>query len=180
VVDEQVPEPIRAGDVKVRAATEADLDRLNDVYNEYVRTAHYSFDIEPMTIEARREWFSHYGPAGRYRAFVAATGDTVVGYASSSRYRLKAAYETSVETSIYLVPEATGLGIGAKLYTALFDALRGEDVHRAYAGISLPNPASVALHEKFGFKRAGVYTEQGRKFDRYWDVAWYEKPLGGS
>jgi phosphinothricin acetyltransferase len=180
VVDERVPEPIRAGAVKMRAATEADLGRLNDVYNEYVRTAHYTFDVEPMTIEARREWFSHYGPAGRYRAFVAAAGDTVVGYASSSRYRLKAAYETSVETSIYLVTEATGLGIGAKLYTALFDALRGEDVHRAYAGISLPNPATVALHEKFGFKRAGIYTEQGRKFDRYWDVAWYEKPLGGS
>jgi phosphinothricin acetyltransferase len=180
VVDEQVPEQIRAGDVKVRAATEADLDGLNDVYNEYVRTAHYTFDVEPMTADARREWFSHYGPAGRYRVFVAAAGDRAIGYASSSRYRLKAAYETSVETSIYLVAEATGLGIGAKLYAALFDGLRGEDVHRAYAGISLPNPASVALHEKFGFKRAGLYTEQGRKFDRYWDVAWYEKPLGGS
>jgi phosphinothricin acetyltransferase len=180
VVDEQVPEPIRAGDVKVRPAAEADLDGLNDVYNEYVRSAHYTFDVEPMTLEARREWFTHYGPAGRYRVLVAAAGDTVVGYASSSRYRLKAAYETSVETSVYLVAEATGLGIGARLYTALFDALRDQDVHRAYAGISLPNPASVALHEKFGFKRAGLYTEQGRKFDRYWDVAWYEKPLGES
>jgi phosphinothricin acetyltransferase len=180
VADEGVPEPIRAGDVKVRPATEADLDGLNEVYNEYVRTAHYTFDLEPISIEARRDWFSHYGTAGRYRVFVAAADDSVVGYASSGRYRLKAAYETSVETSIYLVAEATGLGIGGKLYTALFDALRGEDVHRAFAGISLPNPASVALHEKFGFKRAGLYTEQGRKFDRYWDVAWYEKPLGGS
>jgi phosphinothricin acetyltransferase len=180
VVDEPVPQPIRGGDVKVRPATEADLEGLNDVYNEYVRTAHYTFDIEPMPMEARRDWFSHYGAAGRYRVFVAAAGDGVVGYASSSRYRPKAAYETSVETSIYLVAEATGLGIGAKLYAALFDSLHGEDVHRAYAGISLPNPGSVALHEKFGFKRAGLYTEQGRKFDRYWDVAWYEKPLTGS
>jgi phosphinothricin acetyltransferase len=180
VADERAPEPIRAGDVRVRAATEADLDGLNNVYNEYVGTAHYSFDVEPMTIVARREWFSHYGNSGRYRVFVAAAGETVVGYASSSRYRLKAAYETSLETSVYLVAEATGLGLGGKLYTALFDSLRGEDVHRAYAGISLPNPASVALHEKFGFKRAGLYTEQGRKFNRYWDVAWYEKSLDGS
>lgn len=165
-------------ETRVRPATEADLEGLNDVYNEYVRTAHYTFDVEPMTIEARRDWFTHYGPSGRYRVIVATAGDAVIGYASSSRYRTKAAYETSVETSIYLDAEATGQGIGTKLYTALFSALKGEDVHRAYAGISLPNPASIALHEKFGFKRAGLYTEQGRKFDRYWDVAWFEKALG--
>jgi phosphinothricin acetyltransferase len=56
--------------------------------------------------------------------------------------------------------------------------LESEDVHRAYAGIALPNPASIALHERFGFKRVAHFTEQGRKFGRYWDVAWYEKPLG--
>lgn len=171
---------MRAGDVKVRAATEADLEGLNDLYNEYVQTAHYTFDVEPMTIDARREWFSHYGTSGRHRVFVASAGDRVVGYSSSSRYRLKEAYETSVETSVYLVPEATGMGVGTKLYTELFHSLRGQDVHRAYAGISLPNPGSVALHEKFGFKRAGLYTEQGRKFGKYWDVAWFEKALGDS
>ncbi len=53
-------------------------------------------------------------------------------------------------------------------------------LHRAYAGIALPNQASIALHERFGFKRVAHFTEQGRKFDRYWDVGWYEKPLGGS
>jgi phosphinothricin acetyltransferase len=164
----------------VRAATEADLEGLNEVYNEYVRMAHYTFDVEPMTIEARREWFSHYGTSGRHRVIVATAGDAVIGYASSSRYRQKAAYDTSVETSIYLVAEATGQGVGTRLYTALFNALKGEDVHRAYAGISLPNPASVALHERFGFKKAGLYTEQGRKFGRYWDVAWFEKALGDS
>jgi phosphinothricin acetyltransferase len=164
--------------VNVRPATEADLPGLNDLYNDYVANAHYTFDVEPMAMDARREWFSHYGNAGRYRVLVAIDGDAVAGYASSSRYRIKPAYETSIETSIYLAPEATGKGIGTKLYAALFDALRGEDVHRAYAGISLPNPASIALHEKFGFKRAGLYTQQGRKFGRYWDVAWYEKALG--
>jgi phosphinothricin acetyltransferase len=175
---ESVRARVRASDAKVRPAAEADLTGLNDLYNEYVATAHYTFDVEPVTIAARREWFTHYGAGGRYRVFVAVDGDAVVGYASSSRYRVKPAYETSIETSIYLAPEATGLGLGTKLYSALFDALRGEDVHRAYAGISLPNPASVALHEKLGFKKAGHYTEQGRKFGRYWDVAWFEKALG--
>ena len=163
--------------VRVRPATDADMAGLNDVYNEYVASAHYTFDLDPTPLEARREWFGHYGDSGRYRVFVAVDGDQVIGYASSSRYRVKPAYETSIETSIYLAPEATGQGTGTKLYTALFDALRGEDVHRAYAGISLPNPASIALHEKFAFKRAGHYSEQGRKFGRYWDVAWYEKAL---
>jgi phosphinothricin acetyltransferase len=102
----------------------------------------------------------------------------VIGYACSSQFRTKPAYETSVETSIYLAPDAVGRGAGSRLYEYLFKALEDEDVHRAYAGIALPNPASIGLHERFGFKRVGHFTEQGRKFGRYWDVAWYEKSLG--
>jgi len=74
--------------------------------------------------------------------------------------------------------ETVGKGAGSKLYAELFRALEAEDLHRAYAGIALPNPASIALHERFGFKRVAHFTEQGRKFGRYWDVDWYEKPLG--
>jgi phosphinothricin acetyltransferase len=164
-------------EVTVRPAEAADLGALNDLYNEYVRTTHITFDIEPMSMDARREWFSHYAATGRHRLVVAIARETLVGYASSSRFRPKPGYDTSVETSVYLAPEATGLGVGTRLYEELFATLRGEDVHRAYAGIALPNPASIALHERFGFKRAALFTEQGRKFDRYWDVGWYEKPL---
>ena len=70
-----------------------------------------------------------------------------------------------------------GSGIGRRLYERLFAALATEDVHRAYAGITLPNPGSVALHERLGFTQIGVFTHAGRKFGRYWDVAWYEKHL---
>jgi phosphinothricin acetyltransferase len=111
---------------------------------------------------------------------VAVSESVVIGFASSSRFRPKAAYETSIETSVYLAPESVGRGAGSRLYQALFKALEGEDVHRAYAGIALPNPASIGLHERFGFKRVAHFTEQGRKFGRYWDVAWYEKPLGAT
>lgn len=166
--------------VVVRAAVEDDLEALNSIYNQYIAETHYTFDLEPYTMDARREWFSHYAVTGRYRLLVALHDDHMIGYASSSRFRLKAAYEPSVETSIYLAPEAVGQGTGTRLYSELFKALDGEDVHRALAGVGLPNPASVALHERFGFKRVGVFTEQGRKFDRYWDVAWYEKPLGAT
>ena len=163
----------------VRPAEEGDLEQLNDMYNQYVKDTHFTFDIEPVTIEARREWFAHYKPAGPHRLLVAVSDNAVVGYACSSQWRTKPAYLTSIETSVYLAPDSVGRGAGTKLYEQLFKSLEGEDVHRAYAGIALPNPASVALHERFGFKHVAHFTEQGRKFDRYWDVAWFEKPLGG-
>ena len=165
--------------VTVRAAGPDDLQGLNDIYNEYVRSAHCTFDVEPMAMADRRDWFAHYGTSGRHRVLVAAHAGAVIGYATSGRFRVKPAYDTSVETSIYLAPEATGAGVGSRLYRELFKSLEGEDLHRAYAGIALPNPASVALHERFGFKKVAHFTEQGRKFGRYWDVAWFEKPLPG-
>ena len=164
--------------IEVRPATAEDLSAVNEIYNQYVVEAHHTFDLEPMSMEARREWFTHYGATGRHRFLVAVSEGRVIGYACSSQFRTKPAYETSVETSIYLAPDAIGRGAGIRLYEKLFKALEGEDVHRAYAGIALPNPASVGLHERFGFKRVGHFTEQGRKFGRYWDVAWFEKPLG--
>src|SRR5690242_4347674 len=119
--------------VGVQPATDQHLEQLNDIYNQYVRETHYTFDLEPISMEARREWFSHYADSG---------------------------------------------AVGTRVYEELFSSLKGEDVHRAYAGIALPNQASIALHERFGFKRVAHFTEQGRKFDRFWDVGWYEKPLG--
>lgn len=168
------------GKITVRPAAEQDLGQINEVYNRYVLETHFTFDIEPMTLDDRREWFAHYNTTGRYRVVVGLADGAVVGYACSSRLRPKPAYETSVETSIYVAPDAVGRGLGTRLYEELFKSLNGEDVHRAYAGIALPNQASIALHERFGFKRVAHFTEQGRKFDRYWDVGWYEKPLGGA
>jgi len=167
---------IHAG-VNVREATEGDLAAINDIYNGYVLEAHYTFDLEPGSMEARREWFSHYHDSGRHRLFVATEGGQVIGFASSSRFKSRPAYQTSVETSVYVAPASVGKGAGSRLYERLFKSLEGEDVHRAYAGIALPNPGSIALHEKFGFKRAALFTEQGRKFGRYWDVAWYERAM---
>ncbi|MCA1832090.1 MAG: N-acetyltransferase family protein [Actinomycetota bacterium] len=163
--------------IEIRAATRSDLPGLNEIYNHYVLNTHMTFDVEPITSDARSEWFSHYDTTGRYRIFVAVEEGLVKGYASSSRWRPRQAYETSVETSVYLAPADVGLGLGPRLYEGLFRALEGEDVHRAYAGIALPNEASIALHERFGFRQVAHFTEQGRKFGRFWDVAWFEKSL---
>jgi phosphinothricin acetyltransferase len=166
-------------EVQVRPGVEGDLKALTDIYNHYVRETPITFDTAVFTAEERRPWLLSHPEDGPHRLMVAADTDTqeILGYATSSAFRPKPAYETSVEVTVYLAPHATGRGVGTHLYKALFEALSGEDLHRAYAGIAQPNDASVRLHERFGFRHVGTYREVGRKFGRYWDVAWYEKEL---
>jgi phosphinothricin acetyltransferase len=162
--------------IAIRPAVRADVPRLTEIYNHYVVNTAVTFDVEPYTIEKRFAWFEQFGSAGRYQILVAQERGVVLGYACTMRFRPKAAYETTVETSIYCATDEIGKGIGTRLYGALFEALRDEDIHRYVAGYTLPNPTSAALHERFGFKRVGIFTEVGRKFGKYWDVAWNERP----
>ena len=99
------------------------------------------------------------------------------GRAHSGCFRKQAAYDPSLETSIYLDPSVTGRGLGTRLYQALFDDLVDSDFHVAVGGVTLPNTASVALHQHFGFQSVGIFREVGRKSDRYWDVQWFQKRL---
>ncbi|WP_329064865.1 GNAT family N-acetyltransferase [Streptomyces sp. NBC_01429] len=167
-------------EVQVRAGTEADLAALTDIYNHYVRETAITFDTVAFTPEQRLPWLRSHPKDGPHRLLVAqdVPSARILGYATSSPFRPKPAYSTSVEVSVYCAPPAGRRGIGTLLYQALFEALAGEDVHRAYAGIARPNEASDRLHARFGFRHLGTYQEVGRKFGRYWDVAWYEKHLG--
>jgi phosphinothricin acetyltransferase len=159
----------------IRLAERNDLGRLTKIYNYYVINTPVTFDVEPYTEERREAWFAQFGATGRHRLLVAESAEGIVGYAGTTRFRPKPAYETTVETTIYCAPEAVGQGIGRQLYAALFEALRGEDIHRFVAGYALPNPATAAIHERFGFKVVGVFSENGRKFGKYWDVCWTER-----
>ena len=175
--------PSERTEVQVRPGVASDLGALTDIYNHYVRETAITFDTAVFTPEERRPWLLSHPEDGPHRLMVAVAADSsgnsqeILGYATSSAFRPKPAYETSVEVSVYLAPQAGGRGIGTLLYKALFEALADEDLHRAYAGIAQPNEASVRLHERFGFRHVGTYREVGRKFGRYWDVAWYEKDL---
>jgi phosphinothricin acetyltransferase len=164
-------------DVTLRPASLDDLPRLTEIYNHYVVTTPITFDVEPYTVERRMTWFHQFGTSGRHRLLVAEAGGLVIGYAGTTRFRPKPAYDTTVETTIYLSSESAGKGVGSHLYGALFDSLSGEDIHRIVAGYAVPNPASKALHERFGFQLVGIFRENGRKFGKYWDVAWSERPL---
>ncbi len=162
-------------ETRIRTAEREDLARITEIYNYYVLNTPVTFDIEAYTVEGREAWFGQFGVTGRYRLLVAEEDGVVMGYAGTTRFRPKAAYETTVETTIYCAPEAVGKGIGRRLYGGLFEILRGEDVHRYVAGYALPNSASEALHRRFGFKVVGVFSENGRKLGKYWDVCWLER-----
>ncbi|MEU3828257.1 GNAT family N-acetyltransferase [Streptomyces sp. SID161] len=178
--------PSERAEVQVRAGVEGDLSALTAIYNHYVRETAITFDTAIFTPAERRPWLLSHPEDGPHRLMVATdtTSQEILGYATSGPYRPKPAYATSVETSVYVAPDSrTGAttgrrGIGTALYAALFEALAGQDVHRAYAGIAQPNEASTRLHVRFGFRHVGTHREVGRKFGRYWDVAWYEKDLG--
>ena len=161
-------------EIRIRPAEPADLARLTEIYNYYVVNTPVTFDVEPYTVERRETWFGQFG-TGRHRLLVAEGDADVVGYAGTMRWRPKAAYDTTAETTIYCAPESVGKGIGRRLYAALFEELRGEDINRFVAGYTLPNPATAALHERLGFKTVGVFSEVGRKFGKYWDVCWTER-----
>ncbi len=167
--------------VQVRPAEAQDLDALVRIYNHYVLSSHVTFDTETVSVDARRPWFEGFSERGPHQLLVAEQAGRVLGYASSTRHRPKRGYDRSVETTIYVDRDAVERGIGRQLYGALLERLKAEpDVHRAFGGIALPNPASIALHERLGFRFIGTFHDIGFKFDRYWDVSWYEKDLSAA
>lgn len=161
--------------LELRDARLDDLPRLVEIYNHYAVQTPVTFDTRAQSVEERRAWFDKYSTTGRHRLLVAVDHGVVVGYASSSQFRVKPAYDSTVETTAYCAPDQQGRGTGSALYTALFAALRGDDIASYIAAITLPNAASLALHARFGFQQVGVMHRVGRKFDRYWDVAWLER-----
>jgi len=165
-------------EVVVRSGRSTDLAGILEVYNHYVVSSPSTFEVEPVTPEERRAWLREHTAGGRHRLEVAVDGGgRVVGWATSSPFRPRAAYSTTVEASVYLRPEFRGRGLGSRLYGSLFAELSDEDIERVVAAVTLPNEASVRLHRRFGFRRVGTFHRVGRKFDRYWDVAWFERPL---
>jgi phosphinothricin acetyltransferase len=164
-------------DLAIRTATLDDLPELTRIYNHYVEHTTVTFHVTPFTPEGRREWFDEHPATGPHRLLVGMVGDQVVGYVSSSRFRAMPAYDTTVETSIYLGPNWTGRGLGHHLYEGLFAALANEDVRLLVAGITVPNPASIRLHERMGFTHVGRFHSVGRKKGKFLDVDWYERLL---
>jgi len=157
-------------------AVDCDLTAITRIYNHYVEHSHATFDVGVFTVSQRQPWFEQFD-GGRYQCWIAEQGSEVLGYACSMPLKAKAAYQTSVEVSVYVSADTHRRGIGSSLYERLIPSLEAQDLHRAYAGIAQPNTPSMALHAAFGFESAAHYREVGRKFERYWDVIWLERAL---
>ncbi len=164
-------------DTTLRPYEDDDLERITEIYNHYVRTSIATFDLEPVTPDHYGEWAQASMTGEGHMLWVAEEEGRVVGYAGAGPFRPRPAYHRTVETSVYLDPACTGRGLGSALYGRLFEALASADLHRAVAVIAQPNPASEALHRRFGFREAGRLTEVGSKFGKLWDVALFERTL---
>ncbi len=160
--------------MEIRDAAAADAAGIAAIYAAEVRTGYATFDLEPPPAAHWAELVATRH--GAHHLLVAADGGAVVGYAKSGTFRPRPAYDTTVETSIYL--QRRGTGLGTALYAALLDRLDDGDAHLAVANIALPNDASVRLHERFGFTASGTLHEVGRKFGTWHDVVCYQRPLG--
>lgn len=161
----------------IRAAESDDAAGINAVYNPFILESAATFETDPISDTDRRAWIGRLTADPRHPVIVAEEGGVISGFANAAPFDLRPAYGTSVKTSVFVSPECSAKGVGRGLYSALFEAMSGVDVHRAYALIVEPNAASVALHEAFGFAHISTLNDVGRKFGRYHSVMWLEKRL---
>ncbi len=162
--------------MKIRRAAGDDAGGINAVYNPFILDSPATFETEPISEAGRRDWLDRLSRDPRHPVFVAeGEGGEICGFANAAPFDPRPAYCTSVKTSVFIAPNCVDQGVGRRLYRALFEALAGADVHRAYALVVTPNPASAALHKAFGFTHISTLDEVGRKFGRYHSVMWFEK-----
>jgi L-amino acid N-acyltransferase YncA len=143
--------------IEIRSATTDDAAAIQRIYAPIVRETAISFEYEPPSVEEMAERIASSLQTHPY--LVAVSGGEVRGYAYASAHAERAAYRHSFNTTVYIAPEARGTGVGRALYAALLPELKRRGFHAAFAGITQPNPASVALHESVGFKPLGIYHE---------------------
>jgi len=159
-----------------RSATTADADAIARIYNPYVVDTVATFEEAPVAVVEMAQRVRSV-LASELPWLVAEEAGEVVGYAYAARWRPRNAYRFAAETTIYLDPGAIGRGLGTELYAALFDALRARAMRVAIGGIALPNPASVALHEKLGMSKVAHFADVGFKLDRWVDVGYWQLHL---
>jgi L-amino acid N-acyltransferase YncA len=159
----------------IRLASEDDAEQIAAIYAPFVRDTPVSFEMEPPTAEQMRQRI--HDTLERLPWLVCESEGQIRGYVYASPHRLRAAYQWSVDVAVYVHETYRGSGVGRALYTSLFSLLRLQGFYNAYAGITLPNAASVGLHEAVGFVPVGVYRAVGYKHGAWHDVGWWQLSL---
>ncbi len=160
-------------DLLIRDALLQDAAKIADIYNPYILNTVITFEETPVTPEEILTRIKGVKALG-YPFLVMERNDLLIGYAYANLWRARAAYHHTVETSIYLDQNSAGKGLGTILYKELLDRLKTMDIHVILGGITLPNPVSVGLHEKLGFKKVAHFTQVGYKFGRWLDVGFWQ------
>jgi len=163
------PRVIRAGDI-------ADARDIQAIYAPIVTATAISFEIEPPSVAQIEDRIRN--TLRKFPYLVCVADKKVLGYAYAGAHCERAAYRWSVDVSVYVSEEARGSGVGRSLYSALTRILQRQHFHAAFAGITLPNDGSVALHKSLGFELLGIYEEVGFKFGRWHSVSWWRRGLG--
>lgn len=155
-----------------------DLADINEIYNFYIKNSNATFDTESWDQQLRQNWFQQFKDRpSLYKLFVARVNGSVSGFAYNSKFRDKQAFYTSSEVTIYIRQGYQSAGLGEKLYRILLASLSNTELHRLYAAITIPNAASIRLHEKFGFYQVATMNEVGYKNGQYHSVVFLEKKI---
>lgn len=157
----------------IRSASTDDAAAIAAIYNHYVRATSVTFEEEAVANAEMAQRIADTSSAD-LPWLVWDEAGKILGYAYASKWKSRCAYRYSVESTIYLDQTATRRGLGTKLYAALIDEVRRQKYHAIIGGIALPNPASIALHERFGFQKVAQFKEVGWKFERWTDVGYWE------
>ncbi len=160
----------------IRLAAEADLPAIVEISNRAAATTAANFAVEPEPLDSwRRDWNA---TRKKFPWLVAAGRDgTVIGFAKASPWKGRCAYNWTAETTIYVRPEHHGRGVGRALYERLISMVRAQGYRTLLGGITVPNPASIGLHESFGFRRVALLERVGWKFGAWHDVGYWELHL---
>jgi L-amino acid N-acyltransferase YncA len=159
----------------IRTATTDDAAEICEIYNHYVMQTTITFEEQPVAPNDMKKRMTEVLKGLPW--VVCEEDGKVQGFAYASRWKGRCAYRYSVESTVYLDPAAIGKGIGSHLYQSLLAELRQRKLHTAMGGIALPNDASVALHEKFGFQKVAHFKEVGQKFEKWIDVGYWQLVL---
>ena len=160
-------------EINIRKATVDDAAAICKIYNHYVTQTIITFQVTAVLIGDMERSIQETLDADLPWIVAEQSGD-VIGYAYASKWKSRCAYQFSVESTVYLSPDHLGKGLGSILLKQLLKEIRQINMHAVIAGIALPNPASVALHEKFGFRKIAQFEEVGYKFDQWIDVGYWE------
>lgn len=162
--------------LKVRCADSTDAEQVAAIYNHYVATSIITFEEIEVTASEMASRILETQSAS-FPWLVAEIGNRIVGFAYAGKWKARAAYKFATEVTVYVHQGLGGSGIGSKLYGQLLPSLKSSGLHMAIGGVALPNEASIRLHEKFGFKKTAHFEQVGFKFNRWIDVAYWQRPL---